>query len=146
VDPLGLVDCPEGCKKPLHDEQSPTSDAEIHAGEVELPKASSDIPQMGYHKEVFANKPIKPQQATDEWERFLGEGPYTNIHPRTNLPDPDRLVSGDGRKSIRYGTHEMNSKPTKHHYHEEVWTYELKENVMNVDNTVVRVPLAKSKK
>lgn len=35
---------------------------------------------------------------------------------------------------------------TKHHYHEETWTYELKGNVMNVDNTVVRVPLMKQKK
>ncbi|EJN20860.1 hypothetical protein PMI36_03924 [Pseudomonas sp. GM79] len=35
----------------------------------------------------------------------------------------------------------MNSKPNKHHYHEETWTLDLINNVMNVDNTVVRVPL-----
>jgi len=33
------------------------------------------------------------------------------------MPDPDSIVSADGKRSIRYGSHEMNSKPTKHHYH-----------------------------
>ena len=40
----------------------------------------------------------------------------------------------------------MSRKPTKHHYYEGVWTYELKGDVMGVDNTVVRVPLANGKK
>jgi len=68
---------------------------------------------------------------------------HTNKHPRTGLPDPDRIVSADGKRSIRYGSHEVNSKPTKHHYHEETWTFDPRNNVMNVDNTVVRVPLPK---
>ena len=69
---------------------------------------------------------------------------HTNKHPRTGLPDPDRIVSADGKRSIRYGSHEVNSKPTKHHYHEETWTLDPRNNVMNVDNTVVRVPLPRS--
>lgn len=81
---------------------------------------------MGYHKETYASKPVKPEEAILKWGEFLGDGPYTNIHPRTGKPDPDRLVSVDGTRSIRYGAHEMNSKPTKHHYHEEAWTLELK--------------------
>ncbi|MDQ3801737.1 MAG: hypothetical protein M3384_20120 [Acidobacteriota bacterium] len=78
-------------------------------------------------------------------ENFLGDGPYTNKHPRIGEPDPDRLVSADGKRSIRYGDHEMNSPPTKHHYHEETWTLDEVNNVMNVDNKVIRVPLKKKK-
>ncbi|MET9448887.1 putative T7SS-secreted protein [Streptomyces cinerochromogenes] len=91
--------------------------------------------------EVVAPKPLKPHQVMDEWEKFLGDGPYTNIHPRTGLPDPDRLVSADGRRSIRLGPHEMNSKPTKFHFHMETWTFESPTNTWIVDNTMVRVPL-----
>jgi len=99
--------------------------------------------KQGYHNETYAPKPVKPENAVDKWDEFLGPGPHSNNHPRTGLPDPDRIVSADGKRSIRYGNHEMNSKPTKHHYHEEIWTYDPVENVMNVDNSVVRVPLKK---
>ncbi|MFF2166054.1 hypothetical protein ACFVWP_35990, partial [Streptomyces sp. NPDC058175] len=34
----------------------------------------------------------KPHQVMDEWEKFLGEGPYTDVHPRTGLPDADDPV------------------------------------------------------
>lgn len=108
--------------------------------------ATKNPPGRGYHSETTAPKPVEPQDTVNEWERFLGKGPYTDKHPRTGLSDPDRLVSADGKRSIRYGPHEMNSSPTKHHYHEEVWTYDPVNNVMNVDNTVVRVPLPTSKK
>ena len=118
-------------------------DTAVAGGEPQLPEVSRDTPQMGYHEETYANKPVKPQDATNRWEEFLGEGPYTNNHPRTNLPDSDRLVSADGKRSIRYGAHEMGGKPSKHHYHEEKWILQLRENVMNVENTVVRVPLLK---
>ncbi|MGN7117198.1 hypothetical protein ACTHQ8_13205 [Lysinibacillus odysseyi] len=40
----------------------------------------------------------------------------------------------------------MNSSPTKHHYHEETWTYDSIDDVMNVDNSVVRVPSPKKVK
>ena len=99
-----------------------------------------NIPGRGYHKEVYANKPVKVTEAVDKWEDFLGPGEYTDIHPRTGLKDPDRIFSADGKRSIRFGPHEMNSKPSKFHYHEEVWTYDPINNVMNVDNTVVRMP------
>jgi hypothetical protein len=59
------------------------------------------------------------------------------------MPDPDRIVSADGKRSIRYGNHEMNSKPTKHSYHEEIWTLEPINNVMDAENLVVRVPILK---
>ncbi|MFI9584536.1 putative T7SS-secreted protein [Streptomyces sp. NPDC052236] len=91
--------------------------------------------------EVVDPKPRKPHQAMAEWEEFLGEGPYTNIHPRTGQPDPDRLVSADGQRSIRMGDHEMNSKPTKFHFHKETWTFISPSNTWVVDNTMVRVPL-----
>ena len=103
---------------------------------------NSEIGQ-GYHNETYAPKPVKPEDALDRWNDFLGPGPHTNIHPRTGLPDANRIVSADGTRSIRYGNHEMNSGPTKHHYHEETWTYDPVNNVMNVDNSVVRVPFPK---
>ncbi|MGF6556143.1 RHS repeat-associated protein [Pseudomonas sp. S30_BP2TU TE3576] len=149
VDPLGLADCPGGdrCKKPSLGERDPTGRSVVEGGEPHLPRtnASRDAPSAGYHTEVYANKPVKPQDAINKWEEFLGEGPYTNNHPRTSIPDNDRLVSADGTRSIRYGAHEMGSNPSKHHYHEEKWMLELKGNVMNVESTVVRVPLPKKK-
>ena len=103
-------------------------------------------PVRGYHIETIASKPVEPQDAVNEWEGFLGNGPYTDKHPRMGLSDPDRLVSADGKRSLRYGSHEMNSSPTRHHHHEEVWTYDSVNNGMNVDNTIVRVPLFEDKK
>ncbi len=104
---------------------------------------ANTAPGKGYHKETSANKAVKPQDATNNWDEFLGAGPHGNKHPRTGEIDPNRIVSADGKRSIRYGRHEMDSKPTKHHYHEEIWTLEPKSNVMNVDNTIIRVPLPK---
>jgi RHS repeat-associated protein len=109
------------------------------------PPANQGPPGRGYHKETVSPNPVKPENAVDEWETFLGEEPYSNRHPRTGQPDPDRLVSADGKRSIRYGDHEMNSSPNKHHYHEETWTHDPDNNVMNVDNTVRRVPLNQPK-
>jgi len=101
---------------------------------------AKSIPGQGYHKEVYANKPVKVQDAVNKWDEFLGAGEYNNIHPRTGLPDADRIFSADGKRRIRFRSHEMNSKPSKFHYHEETWTHDPINNVMNVDNTVVRVP------
>ncbi|MDX2602880.1 polymorphic toxin-type HINT domain-containing protein [Streptomyces caniscabiei] len=92
-------------------------------------------------KEVVAPKPLKPAQVEKAWSDFLGPGPYTNIHPRTGQPDPSRLVSADGRRSIRMGDHEMNSKPTKFHYHMETWDWNSVNNTWTVSNTMQRVPL-----
>jgi hypothetical protein len=78
---------------------------------------ADNVPGRGYHKEVYANKPVKVTDAVDKWDEFLGPGKYTDIHPRTGQKDPDRIFSADGKRSIRFGSHEMNSKPTKFHYH-----------------------------
>ena len=99
------------------------------------------VPGKGLDYEIKSPKPVKPTGAVDEWEKFLGQGPYSNTHPRTGVPDPDRIVSADGNRSIRYGDHEMNSPPNKHHYHEETWVYDAIRDVMDVFNTLVRVPL-----
>ena len=77
-------------------------------------------PGQGYHNETYAPKPVKPENAINRWDEFLGPELYTNTYPRTGLPDLDRIVSADGKKSIRYGNHEM-----------------------NVDNLVIRVPILK---
>ncbi len=77
------------------------------------------------------------------WISFLGPGPYSNKHPRTGVPAGGRLVSADGKRSIRYGDHEQNpakSKPPDHHYHEETWTWDGV-SAVTVDNKVQKVPV-----
>ncbi len=96
---------------------------------------------QGYHNETYASSRVKPEDVVAQWKAFLGSEPYGNIHPRTGSADPERLVSNDGKRTIRYGSHERTSKPNKHHYHEETWTYDAVNNKLNVDNLVRRVPL-----
>ena len=115
MDPLGLECGSSACK--------PTENTKVNA----LP-------------EEIAPRPVKPEDAVPRWNQFLGEGEHTNIHPRTGRPDPHRIVSADGSRSIRYGPHEMGSKPTKQHYHEETWSYDSASDTMTVTNTQVRVP------
>lgn len=93
--------------------------------------------------ETYASKPLKPQDAVARWDEFLGPGAHTNLHPRTGLPDADRLVSSDGLRSIRFGNHEMGSSPTKFHFHEETWSFDDRAGVWNLQNIVVRVPFPK---
>ena len=93
--------------------------------------------------ETFGD-PIRASQATQAWDDFLGPGPHTDIHPRLGTPDPDRIVSADGQRSIRMGDHEMNSKPTKFHYHEETWNYDAATNTWDVDNVVRRIAWPRS--
>ncbi|MBU2714247.1 HINT domain-containing protein, partial [Zooshikella harenae] len=79
--------------------------------------------------ETKSGKAVKQKNATDEWDNFLGDK-QTNIDPRDGLPDPDRIWSADGKRSIRFGDHEMNSKPNKLHYHQETWHDDKVENVL----------------
>lgn len=101
------------------------------------------VPPPGGVLEVerLSPRPMKPADAVDAWEDFLGPGPHTSTHPRTGQIDPDRLVSTDGTRSIRYGSHEMRSRPARHHYHEETWRFDANLDVWWLDNTLVRVPL-----
>lgn len=121
-------------------------DEKLMAEIIEVKEGTSkagDSIRRGYHKEVYGNRPVKVEEAVDKWDEFLGPKPHNNVHPRTGQTDADRIFSQDGTRSIRFGSHEMNSKPTKFHYHEETWTYDPIDNVMNVDNTVIRVPYKK---
>ncbi|MEU4210383.1 putative T7SS-secreted protein [Streptomyces sp. NPDC026206] len=113
-DPLGLMSCPP---------PEPPGETVVNLPEVAAPK------------------PLKPKEAAAVMEEFLGEGPYTNVHPRTGEVDQNRLVSADGRRSIRMGDHEMNSKPTKFHFHMETWDFVAPSNEWIVGNTMARVPL-----
>jgi RHS repeat-associated protein len=90
--------------------------------------------------ETTAPEPVRPEDAVGQWEEFLGDEPYTDIHPRTGVRDPNRLVSQGGTRSIRFGQHEMNSPPGRFHYHEETWTYDPFTNTMIVRNRIIRVP------
>jgi hypothetical protein len=86
-------------------------------GTGKIPTSNTKVIEL---PEKTAPRPVKPQDATKKWEEFLGEGEYSNIHPIKGTPDPNRIFSADGKRSIRFGNHEMGSKPTKHHYHEEI--------------------------
>jgi hypothetical protein len=90
--------------------------------------------------ETMALNPMKASDATGAWDDFLGPGEHNNINPRTGQADPNRIFSADGTRSIRMGPHEMNSSPTKFHYHQETWTYDPATNNWHVDNVVQRVP------
>ncbi|TQF65809.1 RHS repeat protein [Rhodococcus spelaei] len=119
TDPLGLV--PEACGS------GTTTDVSATVNQVEQ----------------IDPRPVKPEHALDRWNDFLGPGEHTATNPRTGMPDPDRITSADGSRSIRFGGHEMNSSPTKFHYHEEVWSFSPVANSWSLDNTVVRVPFPK---
>lgn len=58
-------------------------------------------PGQGHHNET-CSPTSKPEDVFERWEDFLGPGPHSNTHPRTGAADPDRIVSADGKRSIRY--------------------------------------------
>jgi hypothetical protein len=105
------------------------------------PPWSGKSPGRGSDTETYGSQTVKPEDVVASWQAFLGPGPYSNAHPRTGAPDATRLVSDDGQRSIRYGNHEKTGKSTKHHYHEETWTYDATANTTSVSNIVRRVPL-----
>lgn len=72
---------------------------------------------------------MKAQDATNEWDRHLGSD-QTNIDPRDGLPDPDRIWSGDGARSVRFGAHEVSGNANKWHFHLETWYPDRVENVL----------------
>ena len=74
-----------------------------------------------------SGKAVKDTDAVEDWDDFLGSD-QTDVDPRDGLPDPDRIWSTDGKRSIRYGEHEMNSTPRKQHYHKETWHEDSVEN------------------
>ena len=101
-------------------------------------------PGQGTSKETFKGGSMAADETTvvSAWRSFLGAGPYTTKHPRTGATETGRVMSADGKRSIRYGDHETTgSKPNQHHYHEETWTHDSSANVINVDNKVQRVPV-----
>ncbi|MGW6275924.1 RHS repeat domain-containing protein [Kribbella sp. NPDC055071] len=126
-----------------------TASAATRAGEGAAAKAAASSAAAKASQapvkmlERTAPSPVKPASALARWDEFLGPGEHTNLHPRTGQMDPDRIVSSDGTRSIRFGDHEMGSAPTKFHYHEETWQYDPIGNMWNVDNVLVRVPFPK---
>jgi RHS repeat-associated protein len=78
---------------------------------------------------TYSGNAVRQKDALNDWNEFLGPN-QTNIDPRDGLPDPDRIWSVDGKRSIRFGAHEYNSKPSKLHYHRETWYSDRVENVL----------------
>lgn len=76
-----------------------------------------DRPQV----EIKSGKSVRPQNTLDDWNEFLGEN-QTDINPFTGQQSLDRIWSADGKRSIRFGDHEMDSMGTRNfHYHKETW-------------------------
>jgi len=103
------------------------------------PDRSTVVAGRGIKNESPAPNAVSAKDVMNRWNDHLGPGPHTNLHPRTGAVEPDRIVSADKQRSIRYGSHESTSSPNKHHYHEETWTKDAKQNVMNVDDKLVRI-------
>jgi len=58
----------------------------------------------------------------------------------TGKPDPNRIFSADGTRSIRLGNHEMSQMGTpKGHFHYETWTYDPVSNTMTIINVLQRI-------
>lgn len=94
--------------------------------------SNSPIGSRGYDRaevEIKSGKAIRQKDVLNDWNNFLGPD-QTNIDPRDGLSDPDRIWSADGKRSIRFGNHEMNSSPTKLHYHRETWYPTWVENIL----------------
>ncbi len=102
------------------------------------PSASTKVTNLPETK----GQSVPQGQAVDKWNKFLGPGAQTDIHPRLGTSDPNRVVtqtSSNTWRSIRFGPHEMNSSPTKFHYHEETWSYDADADTMTVANNLVRM-------
>jgi hypothetical protein len=70
---------------------------------------------------LSSGKAVRQKDVLNDWNNFLGPD-QTNIDPRDGLPDPDRIWSADGKRSIRFGDHETgNPNPNRWHYHKETW-------------------------
>ncbi|MBX8465015.1 polymorphic toxin-type HINT domain-containing protein [Deinococcus sp. RIT780] len=94
------------------------------------------IASRGYDRpevETKSGTALKQKDAVAAWDKFLGPN-QTNIDPRDGLPDPDRIWSSDGLRSIRFGAHEVGSKPNLYHFHFETWS------PGRVDNVLQRIP------
>lgn len=113
--------------------------AGVDAGKVATPAAKPEVIQ----KETINPNPVKPKDATDKWDEFLGPPPHSNVNPRTGETDPNRIFSTDGTSSIRFGQHEMGSSPTKFHFHQETWGKDPVSGTWTVDNELIRVPFPK---
>lgn len=103
------------------------------------PKAPSASTKVINTPEVKAPNAIKSSDVIKSCDDYLGPN-QTNINPRTGQVDLNRIFSEDGTRSIRFGSHEMNSMGTpKGHYHIETWTYDPVTDTMTVTNILQRI-------
>jgi hypothetical protein len=82
---------------------------------------------------------MKASKVTQAWDDFLGPN-QTSINPVTGQASADRVFSADGTRSIRFGSHEMNSLGTpKGHFHFENWVYNSATDTMTINNELQRI-------
>lgn len=92
-----------------------------------------------YGDEIKLPRQIKYEEAVDAWDSFLGSN-QTNYSILTGKTYKDRIFSADGKRSIRFGNHEMDliGKP-KAHFHYEIWDYDESSNTIFVHNYLQRM-------
>ena len=86
--------------------------------------------------EVKTGNLTKAANAAKHWDEFLGDGPTTNIHPRTSAVSDSRIVAKVGMnrwRSVRFGSHEVRN-PKNLHYNLEEWEYNPIKNHFTVSN------------
>lgn len=108
----------------------------IVAGTKNTPSANTTVIKS---QEVKASTQVKATEVVNTWNNYLGSN-QTVINPIKGTVDNNRIFSWDGTRSIRFGSHEMNSlNTTKAHYHQEQWVYNQDNDTMTYYNTLVRI-------
>lgn len=89
--------------------------------------------------ELINPKTIKAKDVIDRWDNYLGHN-QTNINPFNGKVELGRIFSADGKRSIRFTSHEIDSAGTpKYHYHEESWVYDDATDTLTLNNTLQRI-------
>ena len=89
--------------------------------------------------EVKAPTQVKVSEVTNYWDNYLGAN-QTSVNPIKGTIDNNRIFSSDGSRSIRFGNHEMQElDSTKAHFHQESWVYDSLSNIVEYNNTLVRI-------
>jgi hypothetical protein len=88
-------------------------------------KSKYDRPEW----EEKSGKAVRSKDVTKDMDEFLGPGETSSTNPFTGEYEPDRIWSADGKRSIRFGDHEMYTNPDMMHFHKESWFDTHVENV-----------------
>ncbi len=106
-------------------------------GKVTVKKPSNDTKVT--RTETKSSTTVKASEATDAWDDYLGTNTH-DINPVTGTSDSNRIFPSDSTRSIRFGSHEMDSMgTTKFHFHYESWFYDPYGDTMHIKNLLKRI-------